>query len=173
MGIKKFKPTSPGRRGMTGYTFEEITRDKPEQSLLRPLRKKAGRNVHGRITVHHRGGGHRRKYRLIDFRRNKFGIPARVDSIEYDPNRSARIALLVYVDGEKRYIIAPLGLKVGDKVISDKGPVELNVGNATPLDNISVGTTVHNVELYPGRGGQLARAAGVVARVVGREGDYV
>lgn len=173
MGIKKFKPTSPGRRGMTGYTFEEITRDKPERSLLRPLCKKAGRNVHGRITVHHRGGGHRRKYRLIDFRRNKFGIPARVDSIEYDPNRSARIALLVYVDGEKRYIIAPLGLKVGDKVISDKGPVELNVGNATPLDNISVGTTVHNVELYPGRGGQLARAAGVVARVVGREGDYV
>ncbi len=173
MGIKKFKPTSPGRRGMTGYTFEEITRSKPEKSLLRPLRRKAGRNSYGRITVRHRGGGHARRYRLIDFRRDKFGVPARVASIEYDPNRSARIALLFYVDGEKRYILAPLGLRVDDTVVSDKQAVEIGVGNATALSNIPLGTVVHNVELYAGRGGQLVRAAGASAQVLAKEGNYV
>lgn len=173
MGIKKFKPTSPGRRGMTGYTFEEITRSKPEKSLLRPLRRKAGRNSYGRITVRHRGGGHARRYRLIDFRRDKFGVPARVASIEYDPNRSARIALLFYVDGEKRYILAPLGLKVDDTVVSDKQAVEISAGNATALSNIPLGTVVHNVELYAGRGGQLVRAAGASAQVLAKEGNYV
>ena len=173
MGIKKFKPTSPGRRGMTGYTFEEITRSKPEKSLVRPLRKKAGRNSYGRITVRHRGGGHARKYRVIDFRRDKFGVPARVATIEYDPNRSARIALLFYTDGEKRYILAPLGLRVGDTVVSDKQAVEIGVGNATALSNIPLGTVVHNVELYAGRGGQLVRAAGASAQVLAKEGNYV
>ena len=173
MGIKKFKPTSPGRRGMTGYTFEEITRSKPEKSLLRPLHRKAGRNSYGRITVRHRGGGHARRYRVIDFRRDKFGIPARVASIEYDPNRSARIALLFYVDGEKRYILAPLGLRVDDTVVSDKQVVEISVGNATPLSNVPLGTVVHNVELYAGRGGQLVRAAGASAQVLAKEGNYV
>ncbi|HID88364.1 MAG TPA: 50S ribosomal protein L2 [Anaerolineae bacterium] len=172
MGVKVYKPTSPGRRGMTGYTFEEITKTEPEKSLLRPLKKKAGRNVQGRITVRHRGGGHKRMYRLIDFKRDKHGIPARVASIEYDPNRSARIALLVYADGEKRYIIAPLGLRVGDTVMS--GPdAEIHVGNALPLERIPLGTQVHNVELYPGRGGQLVRAAGTSAQVLAKEGDYV
>lgn len=173
MAVKKYKPTSPGRRGMTGHTFEEITRSKPEKSLLRPLHKHAGRNAYGRITVRHRGGGHARKYRVIDFRRNKFNVPARVDSIEYDPNRSARIALLVYSDGEKRYILAPLGLKVGDSVISSKDSPEVVTGNAMPLECTPLGTLVHNVELYPGRGGQMVRAAGVVARVLAKEGDYV
>jgi len=158
---------------MTGQTFEEITRTKPEKSLLRPLKKKAGRNAYGRITVRHRGGGHRRMYRLIDFRRDKYGIPARVASIEYDPNRSARIALLVYADGEKRYILAPLGLKVDDEVVSDKQDVEISVGNAMPLERIPLGTMVHNVELYPGRGGQMVRAAGAAAQVSAKEGDYV
>ncbi|HEY74778.1 MAG TPA: 50S ribosomal protein L2 [Thermoflexia bacterium] len=172
MGVKVYKPTSPGRRGMTGYTFEEITKTEPEKSLLRPLKKKAGRNVQGRITVRHRGGGHKRMYRLIDFKRDKHGIPARVASIEYDPNRSARIALLVYADGEKRYIIAPLGLQVGDTVMS--GPdAEIRVGNALPLEKIPLGTQVHNVELYPGRGGQLVRAAGTSAQVLAKEGNYV
>ncbi len=172
MGIKVYKPTSPGRRGMTGYTFEEITRREPERSLLRPLRKRAGRNFQGRITVRHRGGGHKRRYRLIDFKRDKVGIPAKVTSIEYDPNRSARIALLTYADGEKRYIIAPLGLRVGDTVMS--GPdAEIRVGNALPLANIPLGTQVHNVELYPGRGGQLVRAAGTSAQVLAKEGGYV
>jgi large subunit ribosomal protein L2 len=158
---------------MTGQTFDEITRTEPEKSLLRPLHQKAGRNAYGRITVRHRGGGHRRQYRLIDFRREKFGVPARVDSIEYDPNRSARIALLVYVDGEKRYILAPLGLKVGDTVVSDKDPVEISVGNATRLDNIPMGTLIHNVEFKPGHGGQMVRAAGAAAQVTAKEGDYV
>lgn len=173
MGIKKYHPTSPGRRWMTGHTFEEITRTEPEKSLLRPLKKKAGRNVYGRITVRHRGGGHRRMYRLIDFRRDKYGVPARVDSIEYDPNRSARIALLVYADGEKRYILAPLGLKVGDEVISDEKDVEISVGNSMPLARIPLGTMVHNVELHPGRGGQMVRAAGAAAQISAKEGDYV
>jgi len=172
MAIKTYKPTSPGRRGMTGSTFEEITRTEPERSLLRPLRKRSGRNVHGRITVRHRGGGHKRLYRLIDFKRDKVGIPARVGSIEYDPNRSARVALLVYADGEKRYIIAPLGLQVGDMVMGGE-EAEIRVGNALPLARIPPGTMVHNVELYPGRGGQMVRSAGTSAQVLAEEGDYV
>ncbi len=172
MAIKTYKPTSPGRRGMTGSTFEEVTRTEPERSLLRPLRKRAGRNVQGRITVRHRGGGHKRRYRLIDFKRDKVGISARVRSIEYDPNRSARIALLVYHDGEKRYIIAPLGLQVGDTVMSGED-AEIRVGNALPLARIPLGTLVHNIELYPGRGGQMVRSAGTSAQVLAKEGDYV
>jgi large subunit ribosomal protein L2 len=172
MPVKVYKPTSPGRRGMTGSTFDEITRSEPERSLLRPLRKKAGRNVHGRITVRHRGGGHKRQYRLIDFRRDKVGIPARVRSIEYDPNRSARIALLVYADGEKRYIVAPLGLQVGDTVMSGED-AEIRVGNALPLERVPLGTLVHNIELHPGRGGQMVRSAGTSAQIMAKEGDYV
>lgn len=172
MGIKVYKPTTPGRRNATGYTFEEITKDEPEKSLVVPLKKHAGRNFQGRITVRHRGGGHKRLYRIIDFkRRDKEGIPAKVVSIEYDPNRTARIALLQYADGEKRYILAPLGLQVGDVVMS--GPrAEIKVGNALPLANIPVGTLVHNVELYPGHGGQLARAAGAAAQLLGKEEGY-
>lgn len=172
MGIKVYKPTTPGRRNATGYTFEEITKDEPEKSLVVPLKKHAGRNFQGRITVRHRGGGHKRLYRIIDFkRRDKEGIPAKVISIEYDPNRTARIALLQYADGEKRYILAPLGLQVGDIVMS--GPqAEIKVGNAMPLANIPVGTLVHNVELYPGHGGQIARAAGAVAQLLGKEEGY-
>jgi len=172
MAIKVYKPTSPGRRGMTGSTFEEITRMEPERNLLHPLRKRSGRNVHGRITVRHRGGGHKRRYRLIDFKRDKAGIPAWVRSIEYDPNRSARIALLVYADGEKRYIIAPLGLQVGDAVMSGED-AEIRVGNALPLARIPLGTLVHNIELHPGRGGQMVRSAGTSAQVLAKEGDYV
>jgi large subunit ribosomal protein L2 len=173
MGIKKYRPTSPGRRGMTGQTFEEITRTKPEKSLLRPLKKKAGRNTYGRITVRHRGGGHARQYRLIDFKRDKLDVPGTVKSIEYDPNRSARIALITYADGEKRYILAPLGLKVGDTVVSSKDDIEVHVGNAMPLSRIPTGAMVHNVELHPGRGGQLVRAAGTAAQISAKEGDYV
>ncbi len=172
MPIKVYKPTSPGRRGMTGSTFEELTKKEPEKSLLAPWRQKGGRNVQGRITIRYRGGGHKRRYRIIDFKRDKWGIPARVASIEYDPNRSARIALLNYADGEKRYIIAPLGLMVGDTVMS--GPqAEIRVGNALPLGDIPVGTAVHNIELHIGRGGQLVRAAGTSAQVMAKEGDYV
>ncbi len=171
MPIKTYKPTSPGRRGMSVSTFEEITKTEPEKSLLAPLRKKAGRNVRGKITVRHRGGGHKRRYRLIDFKRDKFGIPARVTSIEYDPNRSARIALLTYADGEKRYIIAPLGLMVGGVLMS--GPeAEIRVGNALPLANIPVGTVIHNIELQQGRGGQLVRSAGTSAQLMAKEGKY-
>ena len=171
MGIKKYKPTSPGRRGMTGSTFEEITRAKPHRPLVRGMRKRAGRNNYGRVTVRHRGGGHRRRYRVIDFKRDKVGIPAKVESIEYDPNRSARIALLLYADGERRYIIAPLGLRVGDAVMS--GPdAELRAGNALPIRNIPVGSQIHNIELEPGRGGQLARSAGVSAQLLAKEGKY-
>jgi large subunit ribosomal protein L2 len=170
MAIKMYKPTSPGRRGMSVSTFEEITRTTPERSLLRPLREHAGRNNQGRVTVRHQGGGHKRMYRLIDFKRNKHGIPARVDSIEYDPNRSARIALLVYADGEKRYILAPLGLKVGAQLMS--GPqAEVRVGNALYVKNIPLGTVVHNVELQPGKGGQMARSAGTGAQVMAKEGE--
>jgi len=172
MAVKVYNPTSPGRRGRTDPTFDEITRTEPERSLLRPLKKKAGRNVHGRITVRHRGGGHKRKYRLIDFKRDKMGVPAVVDSIEYDPNRSARIALLVYSDGEKRYIIAPLGLQVGDRVMSGE-EAEIETGNALPLKRIPTGTMVHNVELTPGKGGQIARSAGTSAQVIAKEGKYV
>lgn len=171
MPIKTHKPTSPGRRGMSGYDFEEITRTEPERSLLAPLHKKAGRNVRGKITVRHRGGGHKRRYRIIDFKREKIGIAARVDSIEYDPNRSARIALLVYADGEKRYIIAPLGLRVGDILMS--GPeAEIRVGNALPIANIPVGTLIHNIELKQGKGGQLVRSAGCSAQLLAKEGKY-
>jgi len=171
MPVKTYKPTSPGRRGMSGYDFEEITTTQPEKSLLAPLYQKAGRNVRGKITVRHRGGGHKRKYRIIDFKRDKGGIPARVDSVEYDPNRSARIALLAYADGEKRYIIAPLGLQVGDTIMS--GPVaEIRVGNALPIANIPIGTLIHNIELKKGKGGQLVRAAGCSAQLLAKEGRY-
>jgi len=156
---------------MSVSTFEEITKTEPEKSLLVPLKKHSGRNFQGRITVRHRGGGHKRMYRIIDFKRDKIGVPGKVVSIEYDPNRSARIALVQYVDGEKRYIIAPLGLKVGDTIMS--GPdAEIKVGNALPLANIPVGTFIHNIELYPGRGGQLVRAAGTAAQLLAKEGDY-
>ncbi|MBL7199192.1 MAG: 50S ribosomal protein L2 [Anaerolineae bacterium] len=171
MGIRAYKPTSAGRRGMTVSDFEEITRSRPERSLLQPLRKRAGRNFGGRITVRHRGGGHKRQYRVVDFKRDKLGIAARVESIEYDPNRSARIALLLYADGERRYIIAPLGLATGDTVMS--GPeAEPRVGNALPIGLIPQGTLVHNVELQPGRGGQLVRAAGGAAQILVKEGRY-
>lgn len=171
MGIKRYKPTSPGRREMTVSTFEEITKFTPEKSLTEPLKKHAGRNNHGHITVRHRGGGHKRRYRLIDFKRKKYDIPARVAGIEYDPNRSANIALLFYVDGEKRYILAPLGLKVGDMVMA--GPnADIRVGNALPLANIPIGSQIHNVELTPGRGGQLVRSAGNTAQLMAREGEY-
>ena len=171
MPIKSYKPTSPGRRGMTVSTFEEITQTTPERSLLKPLKKRAGRNVRGKITVRRRGGGHKRRYRVIDFKRDKFGVPARVASIEYDPNRSARIALLVYADGEKRYIIAPMGLMVDDVVIS--GPdSEIRVGNAMPIHRIPLGTLIHNIELQPGRGGQLVRSAGTSAQLMAKEGPY-
>ncbi|SHM85802.1 LSU ribosomal protein L2P [Caldanaerovirga acetigignens] len=171
MGIKKFKPTSPGVRFMTVSTFEEITKKEPEKSLVEILKKKAGRNMQGRITARHRGGGSKRKYRIIDFKRDKDGVPAKVAAIEYDPNRSARIALLHYMDGEKRYILAPVGLKVGDVV--ESGPnADIKPGNALPLSHIPVGTIVHNVELYPGKGGQLARAAGAAAQVMAKENGY-
>ncbi|NLE46678.1 MAG: 50S ribosomal protein L2 [Chloroflexi bacterium] len=172
MAIKVYKPTSPGRRDMTGLTFDEITRAKPERGLVSSLNKKAGRNAYGRITVRHRGGGHKRQYRSIDFKRNKVNIPARVESVEYDPNRSARIALLVYADGERRYIIAPLGLRVGDTVMNGEN-AEIRPGNALPLTRIPLGTTVHNIELSPGRGGQLARSAGTSAQVLAKEGAMV
>jgi large subunit ribosomal protein L2 len=171
MGIKAYKPTSPGRRGMSGSDFEEITRTQPKRSLLRSLYKRAGRNFRGKITVRRRGGGHKRRYRVIDFRRDKLGVPARVESIEYDPNRSARIALLLYADGERRYILAPLGLTVGDEVLSG-AEAEPHVGNALPIRLIPQGTTVHNVELHPGRGGQFARSAGTAAQILTKEGDY-
>ena len=171
MPIRQYKPTSPGRRGMSVSTFEEITKTKPEKSLTVKLKKHSGRNNQGKITVRHRGGGAKRAYRIIDFKRNKLGIPAKVAAIEYDPNRTARIALLHYVDGEKRYIIAPLGLKVGDRV--EAGPdADIRVGNALPLKNIPTGTTIHNIELERGRGGQLARGAGVGAQLMAKEGDY-
>lgn len=171
MPVKKFKPTSPGRRQMTMSTFEEITRDRPEKSLTKRLRKHAGRNVRGKITVRHRGGGTRRLYREIDFKRNKDGVPARVFSIEYDPNRSARIALLHYADGEKRYILAPVGLDVGATVVS--GPdVDIKPGNSLPLRNMPTGTIVHNIELQPGKGGQLARSAGASAQIMAKEGSF-
>lgn len=171
MGTKKFTPSSPGRRFMTVSTFQEITKKKPEKSLLEPLQKKGGRNNMGRITSRHRGGGHKRKYRIIDFKRDKEGIPAKVAAIEYDPNRSARLALLHYVDGEKRYILAPLGLKVG-AVVSAGPQAEIKPGNALSLQKIPVGTMVHNIEMTPGKGGQLVRSAGGVAQLMAKEGKY-
>jgi large subunit ribosomal protein L2 len=171
MAIRKYKPTSNGRRGMSVSDFSEITTDTPEKSLLQPLSKKGGRNNQGRMTVRHQGGGHKRKYRVIDFKRNKDGIPGRVATIEYDPNRSANIALIHYRDGEKRYILAPKGLKVGME-INAGADADIQVGNALPLENIPVGTTVHNIELKPGRGGQLVRSAGAEAQLLGKEGKY-
>ncbi len=172
MAIKKYKPTTPGRRGMSTLVNEEITKSTPERSLLAPLKSKGGRNNNGRITTRHQGGGHKRQYRIIDFKRNKDNIPAVVAAIEYDPNRSANIALLHYVDGEKRYIIAPKGLTVGTKVVSGES-CDIKVGNALELKNIPEGTVVHNVELTPGKGGQLARSAGCSAQILGMEGRYV
>ena len=172
MAIKKYKPTSNGRRNMTSLDFAEITTNKPEKSLLAPLPKKAGRNNQGKITVRHHGGGHKKQYRIIDFKRNKDNVPAKVATIEYDPNRSANIALLHYVDGEKRYIIAPKELKVGQILVSGE-TADIKVGNALPLANIPVGTLIHNIELKPGKGGQLVRSAGASAQVLGKEGKYV
>lgn len=172
MPIKYYKPTSAGRRDMSGHSFEELTATKPDKDLTEPLHRRAGRNSSGRISVRHRGGGHKRRYRIIDFKRNKWDVPAEVVSIEYDPNRSARIAKIVYEDGDKAYIIAPLGLQVGQKIMN--GPnADLQVGNALPLRSIPVGTTVHNIELQPGRGGQLARAAGTSSQILGKEGKFV
>ncbi len=172
MPIKVFKPTSPGRRDMSGQTFEEVTRSYPEPSLTTGLRKRAGRNQRGKITIRHRGGGHKRRYREIDFnRRDKFDIPAKVATIEYDPNRSARIALLVYADGEKRYMLAPNGLVAGQTVLSGTG-IAPEIGNALPLAEIPLGTLVHNIELHPGQGGVMARSAGTYAQLTSREGKY-
>ena len=172
MAIKKYKPTSNGRRNMTSSDFAEITASKPEKSLLQPVKRKAGRNNQGKITVRHHGGGHKRQYRVIDFKRLKDGIPGRVATIEYDPNRSANIALINYADGEKRYILAPKGLEVGQTILS--GPeVDIKVGNTLPLSNIPMGTTIHNIEMKPGKGGQLVRSAGTSAQVLGREDKYV
>lgn len=169
MAIKIYRPTSAGRRNTSAATFEEITRSKPERSLLAPLRNKGGRNNRGVVTMRHQGGGHKRRYRIIDFRRDKWDVPGRVESVEYDPNRSARIALIVYQDGERRYIIAPAELRVGDSVMS--GPnAEVRPGNALPIRNIPLGTVVHNIEIYPGRGGQLVRSAGNSAQLLAKEG---
>lgn len=171
MPVRKYKPTSPGRRGMTGDLFEEITKSRPERSLTSPRKRQGGRNVHGRVTVRHRGGGHRRQLRKVDFKRKKHGIPATVAAIEYDPNRSARLALLFYADGEKRYIVAPMELKVGDRLMS--GPeAEIRPGNSLPLEKIPLGTVVHNIELKEGKGGQMARSAGTGAQLLGKEGVY-
>ena len=172
MAIKKYKATTNGRRNMSVLTYEEITTDTPEKSLLAPLAKQGGRNAHGQITVRHKGGGEKRKYRIIDFKRNKDGIPGKVATIEYDPNRSANIALINYADGEKRYILAPQGLKVGMTVCSGEN-VDITIGNCLPLFNIPVGTTIHNIELHQGHGGQLVRAAGSSAQILGREDRYV
>lgn len=172
MAIKKYKATSNGRRNMTSSDFAEITTDKPEKSLLEPVKRKGGRNNQGRMTVRHQGGGHKRQYRVIDFQRRKDGIPGRVATIEYDPNRSANIALINYADGEKRYILAPKGLQVGTTIMS--GPeADIRVGNALPLENIPMGSTIHNIEMKPGKGGQLVRSAGTSAQLLGREGKYV
>jgi large subunit ribosomal protein L2 len=172
MAVKKYKPTSPGRRFQTVSTFEEITATRPEPSLIVALKKKGGRNNQGRITSRHRGGGHKRFYRIIDFKRNKLSVPAKVATIEYDPNRSARIALLHYVDGEKRYILAPEGLKVGDTVVAGTENVDIQVGNALPLRNIPQGTAIHNIELKKGKGGQIVRSAGTSAVIMAKEKGY-
>ncbi len=172
MAIKKYKPTSNGRRNMTASDFADITTNRPEKSLVAPLSKKAGRNNQGKLTVRHQGGGHKRKYRIIDFKRNKDGIPGRVATIEYDPNRTANIALINYADGEKRYILAPKGLEVGQTIQSGEG-ADIKVGNALQLNQIPVGTVIHNIELKPGRGGQLVRSAGASAQILGREEKYV
>jgi len=171
MAVKKYKPTSPGRRGMTSYTFDEITKTKPERALIKKRTKRAGRNNQGRITVRHRGGGSKRKIRVVDFKRDKRNIPARVAAIEYDPNRTARLALLNYVDGEKRYILAPMGVRVGETLVA--GPdVEIRPGNAMPIANIPTGTMIHNIEMKEGRGGQMVRSAGAAAQLMAKEGEY-
>ncbi len=172
MPIKLYKPTSPGRRGMSAPTFEEITKSKPEKSLTKPLKRKAGRNFRGKITVRHRGGGAQRKLRIIDFKRDKLGVPGSVHSIEYDPNRSARIALIHYVDGEKRYILAPVGLAVGSTIMSGPGS-EIRPGNAMPMRSMPTGTVIHNIEMKQGKGGQLVRSAGASAQLMAKEGDLV
>lgn len=172
MGVKKYKPTTPSLRFRIGYTFEELTKKKPEKSLLKAVRKTGGRNNQGRVTSRHRGGGHRRHYRIIDFKRDKFGIPAKVASVEYDPNRTARIALLNYVDGEKRYILAPEGLEVGATIMSG-ADADIAIGNALPMELIPLGSTIHNIELKRGRGGQIARSAGAYGQLVAKDGDYV
>lgn len=171
MGIKKFRPVTPGRRFMTGFDFSEITTDKPHRPLTESLHRKAGRNSYGRITSRHKGGGHKKLYRIIDFKRNKFDVPGKVATIEYDPNRSARIALIHYADGEKRYIIAPDGIKVGDQIISGTD-IEISPGNAAKLRNIPLGTIIHNIELKPGAGGKLIRSAGSSAQLMAKDGDY-
>ena len=172
MGIKTFRPLTPSRRYLTGYTFEEITKDKPEKKLLRPLKSTGGRNCHGRVTTRFRGGGHKQHYRVIDFKRDKHGVEAVVEAIEYDPNRSPRIALLKYADGEKRYILAPLGVTVGHKISS--GPAApAEIGNALPLKNIPLALPIHNIEIYRGKGGQLVRGAGASAQLLSKEGTYV
>lgn len=172
MGIRKYKPTTNGRRNMTSSDFAEITTNKPEKSLLQPVKRKGGRNNQGKITVRHHGGGHKRQYRVIDFKRNKDGIPGRVATIEYDPNRSANIALINYADGEKRYILAPKGVEVGTQIMSGI-EADIKPGNALPLSNIPMGSTIHNIELKTGGGGQLVRSAGTSAQVLGKEGKYV
>ncbi len=171
MAVKVYKPVTPGMRDMTGYAFDEITKSKPERSLIVVRKKYAGRNTYGRITVRHQGGGNRQFIRLVDFKRNKHGIPAKVAAIEYDPNRTARLALLFYVDGEKRYIVAPVGLKVGDMIMSGS-QAEIRPGNSLPIANIPVGTMIHNIELREGKGGQLVRSAGAAAQLLAKEGDY-
>jgi len=171
MAIKQFKPTSPGRRGMSGFSFDEITKSRPEKSLLATRKKTAGRNAQGRITVRHRGGGSKRRIRIVDFRRDKTGVPGRVAAIEYDPGRTSRLALISYRDGDKRYILAPNGLKVGDLI--EAGPeAEVKLGNALPLQHMPNGTVIHNIELTPGRGGQIVRSAGTSAQLMAKEGDY-
>lgn len=173
MGVKEYKPTSAGRRFMSGLTFDEISKDKPEKSLLKPIKKTGGRNHSGKITTRHIGGGHKRRLRIVDFKRTKFEIPGKVAGIEYDPNRSANLALIHYIDGEKRYILAPLGVKAGDTVIASMKPeTEIKEGNAIPLKYIPLGTFVHNIEMKPGKGGQLARSAGSYAQIVAKEGEY-
>ncbi|HAF47845.1 MAG TPA: 50S ribosomal protein L2 [Anaerolineaceae bacterium] len=171
MAVKVYKPKTPGTRHKTSYTFEEITKTKPERSLIVPLKKHSGRNVYGRVTVRHRGGAHKRHIRLVDFKRDKLEVPAKVAAIEYDPNRTARLALLHYADGEKRYIVAPVGLMVGDKVLSGE-VADIRPGNSMELANIPVGTTIHNIELQPGKGGQMVRSAGTSAQLLAKEGKY-
>ena len=172
MGIKTYKPTTPGQRGKTGFTFDELTTDKPYKKLLVSLKKSGGRNNKGQITIRFRGGGHKRKYRIIDFKRNKFDVPGTIETIEYDPNRSARIALVKYADGERRYILAPNGIKVGDPVISTDKEAEIVPGNALPLKRIPVGTIIHNIEFLPGSGGKIARGAGTSSTLMAKEGRY-
>ncbi|MCP4214693.1 MAG: 50S ribosomal protein L2 [bacterium] len=172
MGIKTYNPITPGQRGKTGYTFEELTTDKPYRKLLVSLKKSGGRNSEGRITIRFRGGGHKRKYRIIDFKRNKFDVPGTIETIEYDPNRTARIALVKYTDGERRYILAPLGIQVGDSIVSTNNEAEIQPGNSLPLKNIPVGTVLHNIEFKIGRGGQIARTAGASATLMAKEGRY-